>query len=294
MRYLGGGSIEGQIHLALAEAVGGAAALVAVPWLVSLLFKKPHRFTVRFVGVLGMFLVSWYGLKGRSKSAAEFLGEVATQSDQWKKDAKYQIETKGIFEVDLIKAEKTAAALQEKATKLDGKSKALAEAILSVNDEIREYATIYETARKKFLQAGGADAFTLTSLDEIQTREKIAIEVQVANAGLLDYLQGIDGRLGLALSQAGIAAQEAEDAIRSYKRGANIEAVLAIRELDMKSAEEAAAVISLLRNEFGKWRIKGNAVLFDRSAAAAEFNAVVERIDDIVNKQTQLQKALVK
>ena len=69
---------------------------------------------------------------------------------------------------------------------------------------------------------------------------------------------------------------------------------MAIRELDMKSAEEAAAVISLLRNEFGRWRIKGNAVFFDRSAAAAEFNAVVERIDDIVNKQTQLQKALVK
>jgi hypothetical protein len=274
--------------------VGVAVALIAGPLLISALFKKSHRFLVRLVGLITMFVLNWYWLNERSKPAAEFVKEVENQRDQWKNDLKEQLDSNGIIQLDLSKSDKTAAALEERARKLDGKPKAIAEALLSVNSKMRALATRYEIATKNFTEAGGADASTMQTIEQIQSRENLAIEVKEANSSLIEFLSEIDIYLNSALSKAGLTLEESENAIQSYKKGANIDIVLAIRKLDMQITKDMIMVFNLLKREFGNWRTQGKNVIFDRSLAATNFNAVGKRIDDAFNKQVQLQKQFVR
>ena len=294
LRYLGGDRIAGTPSLAISEAVGVAVALIAGPLLISALFKKSHRFLVRLVGLITMFVLNWYWLNERSKPAAEFVKEVENQRDQWKNDFKQQLDLNGKIQVDLSKADKTAAALEEGARKLDGKPKAIVEAMLSVDSKMRALATRYEIATKNFTEAGGATASTMQTIEQIQSRENLAVEVKEANSLLIEFLSGIDIHLNSALSKAGLTLEESEDAIQSYKKGANIEIVLAIRKLDMQITKDMIMLINLLKREFGNWRTHGKNVIFDRSIAATNFNAVGKRIDDAFNKQVELQKQFVK
>ncbi len=207
---------------------------------------------------------------------------------------KEQLDSNGVIQLDLSKSDKTAAALEERARKLDGKPKAIAEALLSVNSKMRALATRYEIATKNFTEAGGADASTMKTIEQIQSRENLAIEVKEANSSLIEFLSEIDIHLNSALSEAGLTLEESEDAIQSYKKGANIDIVLSIRKLDMQITKDMIMVFNLLKREFGNWRTQGKNVIFDRSLAATNFNAVGKRIDDAFNKQIQLQKQFVR
>jgi hypothetical protein len=181
-----------------------------------------------------------------------------------------------------------------KANNLVGDEKVIVHSIMSVNGQLSELATRYERASKSFSDAGGTDASTLNTLKEIESRKKLALEAQETSAAFLKFLWDIDARLASALSNAGISEQKATNAIKAYRKSGAIDAILAIRELDVKLTEEILKVINLLEREFGKWRIKGNSVLFEQKSAADQFNVAGKRIDDLTKKQIELQKALIK
>ena len=262
--------------------------------LISFIFKKGSRFSIRVVGLCLMIFLNWLAVEGRSKPAAEFVSEVNERRADWKKDVAEQLQSKGVYEVDLAKAEKAMDAVKGKTQKLDGKAKVMGEAIFSVNDQMLVLAKVYEAARKQFVDSGGTDASSIRTIDQLDAREKVIKDFGQANEGLLKFLQGIDSYLNNALVNVEVTPQQRSDAIQDYKKGASLEVLLAIRELDQEVANDSLAVMNLLRKEWGKWKVHGNAVLFDRGSAATEFNSILGRITAAGEKQVDLQRRFTK
>jgi hypothetical protein len=280
--------------LALAEATGGALVLLGVPALISLLFKKSSRFALRLVGLCIMAFLNWLAVEERAKPAADFVSEVNERRADWKKDVAEQLESKGVYEVDLAKAERAMDAVKQKTRKLDGKAKDMGKALFSVNDQMLVLAKRYEAARKEYVESGGTDASTIRTLGQLEAREKVIRDFGVANDALLKFLQSIDTHLSAALANMELTAYQRTEAIQNYKKGASLEVLVAIRELDQQVANDSLAVVSLLRKEWGKWRVQGNDVLFDRGSAANEFNSVLGRITAAGEKQVELQRHFTK
>ncbi len=294
LRYLGGDGIGKTASLALADAMGGALVVLGVPVLVSFLFKVESRFAVRLVGLCVMSFLNWLGVEERAKPAADFVSEVNARRADWKKDVAEQLQSNGVYRVDLVKAERTLDAVKQKAQKLDGKAKEMGEALFSVNDQMLILAKRYESARMRYVQSGGTDASTIRNLEQLESREAVIKDFGQANEGLLKFLHGIDAHLNAALDKVELTSQQRGQAIQNYKKGASLEVVLAIRELDQEVANDSLAVMNLLRTEWGKWKVQGNAVVFDRSSAATEFNSILGRIAAAGKKQAELQRRFAK
>lgn len=294
LRFLGGDSVGRTASLALAEAIGGSFVFLGIPVLVSFLFPKRGRFAVRIIGLSMMLFLNWLAVADRAEPAAEFFSEVNDRRVEWKKDVSAQLESNGFYEPDLTKAERAMKAVKEKAQKFDGKTKAGVTALFGVNDQLLVLAQSYETQRKRFLDSGGTVASSIRTLEQLEAREAIIASCGKANGDMLRFIQDIDARLEAALANVDWTPDQREEAIQGYKKGASLDLVLGIRGLDQQVLEASWAVMSLLRKEWGRWRIQGDAVVFDSSAAAKEFNLLLGKIATAGKEQSELQRRLAK
>ena len=225
-------------------------------------------------------------------AVADFFSEVNERNADLKKDMAEQLESKGVYEVDMAKAGRAMDAVKGKIQKLDGKGKEVGEAIFSVNDQILVLAKRHEAAVEKYVESGGTDASTIRTLEQLEAREKVIKELGESNDALLNFIQSIDVHLDAALANKELTPHQRTEAIQGYKKGANLEVVLAIRELDQQSVNDSLDVVSLLRKEWGRWRVQGDSVLFDRGSAVIEFNSILERIAVAGEKQSELQRLI--
>jgi hypothetical protein len=194
---------------------------------------------------------------------------------------------------DLARAERAMEAVKQRTRGLDEKSRTVGEALFVVQDEMLLLAKKYETAAKAYRDGGGLDISEIRTVEQLGAREALVVSVGKANDDLLSFCRNIDTRVTTALAGIEMAPYERDEVGRNYKKGASLELVMQIRQLDEEITRDSAAALRLLRQQWGKWKLHGGTVRFDRASIVSDFNSLLGRIAAAQAKQVELQRQIV-
>ena len=137
----------------------------------------------------------------------------------------------------------------------------------------------YEAAMDELNDAGGADPSSLTSLEEIARREKLARQFQDANRAVTQFYQDLEKNFRSEINREKLSDSVKTEVAAAFARGASIEANLTLREHDRLIAEAVLEVLSMLRLKWGGWSLqKDGGLTFEQDAVLGEYLAFQEKI----------------
>jgi len=151
----------------------------------------------------------------------------------------------------------------------------------------------HEQALQKFNQAGGIDAGTLKSVQDIDDRLELVAQWQPITERFIQVVNGMTADLDRRLTAAQLPPQVAQAAKNGFssKWGKNKEQVLKIREMDRQLLGDFHTMLTLLREHWGQWKIDQDGRLrFDNNTVLVQYQAVNNQMQETAAAQEALQK----
>lgn len=187
-------------------------------------------------------------------------------------------------------AERTAQAIEKAAEAGDTDMQAMTRMLRRVKEPVVEL----ERLTGEFREAGAVRAETLDSLATIDARRELLGRVRAQAERVRDLQKNFVADSEAELRSGG-AAPEILDGFLAQARDqkARLDAMLELRESDVRYYAICDQVLELFRDRFGAWRIdpRDRALTFDDPADLAAFNAAKKALRDEIDAQERLEAA---
>lgn len=159
--------------------------------------------------------------------------------------------------------------------------------------EGQEAAGEADKAAGAWLDAGGNDVDASTTLEVLNKRIALLEEAEKWSDRTKDYLEQMPERFDEALKARGLSDKERREAVAGMVHGAGpVRGVAArFRACQSRVFAKSREVTTMLRDNFGKWSVKGDQLTFDGApeGTAAKYN----QLQDELVKEAQNEAAIV-
>lgn len=149
--------------------------------------------------------------------------------------------------------------------------------------------TEYERALAKFFEAGALDVSKVRRIEELERRIESARNARDASARFADAVYKSEERFANDLRAQGVSAGAVVDARVGFRKGADV--VLQSCDMDRRALAASMQLLELLRQSWGAWAVDQieDFVIFEDDATSERYNHLVARIDELYERQEQLQ-----
>lgn len=177
-------------------------------------------------------------------------------------------------------------------TKVSPKTRAALEVGMKVINPVLDGGIAYTGAVQKYMEAGGFDYTSATTAEIIDRRLVQLTELEKLNAGLLKRALSIDTDIEAVLKTSKLSAGEKAGFLKGFQSSTagRLGAMRAVRTLDTQLYVEVRGIYTHLREQLGKWSIKGGELSFTDEAQIPIYNARIERINVIAERQDVAQR----
>lgn len=262
-----------------------SAVIALVVWLVTRRFK-PKAWVWTFAGVMLAFgALTIIGAKG----AADRRGHAALQNLRREMAAAKQGQPGAAGPADFDRVVRAADDLAASAGTKDKPIARLTADFVKYNSQIARGS---HEAVQRFQKTGGINASTIKSKEDCDARIAAAGEYDLAARGQLDQARRIDAELDRLASLHGVSGVEVEQLKQGIHSSGQNERVVRVREIDVELAGVFSDYLTLLRDNWGKWRVEEGKVLFSVPGILPRFNGFVARVQELSAEQIKLMGEL--
>ncbi len=182
--------------------------------------------------------------------------------------------------------------LTEVMGKLSPKSRAAFEVSMKVITPLMDGGIAYSGAMQKCIKAGGFDYTSATSAEIMDRRLEQITELEKLNDALLKRASSLEADIDAVLKESKLSASEKASIRQGFQSstGGRIGALRAVRTLDAKLYVEVRGIYKQLREQLGKWSVKDGELSFTDDAQVPIYNARIERINVIAERQDVAQR----
>ncbi|MET0261914.1 MAG: hypothetical protein ABW223_03375 [Rariglobus sp.] len=184
------------------------------------------------------------------------------------------------------------ALIADVTNKVSPKSRAAFEVSMKVINPLMEGGITYTSAVQKYIDAGGFDYTSANTAELIDRRLGQLAELEKLNAALLKRASSLDTDMDAVLKASKLSAADKQAFLSGFHSSSagRLGAIRAVRNLDAKLYVEVREIYGQLRGQLGKWSVKGGELAFDDDAQVAIYNARMERINVIAERQDAAQR----
>lgn len=166
------------------------------------------------------------------------------------------------------------------------------EAMGQVMRRLQKPLARYNEAADLFMNAGGIDPATLTDAETIAKRLEMADEFDLANDALTATYADLERDMRARLKAMSMSDKEADFLIGKWRQGARPDLMARVRESDRVIAEKSRKMLSILKDNFGRWSYSDDTILFDDDAVLEQYNACAIELDNAAVEQEQAQREI--
>jgi hypothetical protein len=176
--------------------------------------------------------------------------------------------------------------------KVSPRSRAAFEVTMKVITPLMDGGIAYSGALQKCINAGGFDYTSATSAEIIDRRLAQVAELEKLNESLLKRAVSLDADINAVLKASKLSAGDKASLLQGFQSstGGRIGAMRAVRTLDAQLYAEVRGIYGQLREQLGKWSVKDDVLSFSDDAQATIYNARIERINVIAERQDVAQR----
>jgi hypothetical protein len=197
---------------------------------------------------------------------------------------------------DMARIEKLQKQMQELMTetmgKVSPKSRTILEVSMKVINPLIQGGIVYSGEIQKFKEAGGFDYTSATSAEMIDRRLAQLAGIESLNEDLRKRALSLDADIEAVLKASDLSAGEKAGFLKGFQNssGGRMGAMRAVRTLDANLYVEMRGIYGQLREQLGKWSVKEGKLSFEDGAQVAIYNARLERITVIAQRQDVAQR----
>lgn len=184
------------------------------------------------------------------------------------------------------------ALLADTMSKVSPRSRAAMEVSMKVLGPLMEEGVAYSEAVQKYTDAGGFDYASASSAEIIDGRLELLAELEQLNEGLIKRAASLDADIDAVLKASKLNAADKAGFMKGFQAstGGRLGALRAVRTLDARLYGEVRGIYGQLREQLGKWSVEDEAIAFEDDAQVAIYNARLERINVIAERQDVAQR----
>jgi hypothetical protein len=277
----------------ISYAMGTFIALILFPGLLSwIAFRLGKRSQLLgncvFCILIVLLTVSTITQLARTHAARRIL---QSSQQRIRDQALHQIQEHGYYVPSEGDVAAAVNALHDSASKSTDRNAILAEAGAKALESTHLAVTAYAKLVKEFHEKGALDPATLTSLDAVQARRKLAESLLAADKELGEAVRRMPQVFRSDLLSRGIPDSEADTAARGYSEGAKLPIQIEVRAASQDSCETLVAIFALLEGKWTQWQSsESGQIAFVEEQDAELYNSLVNRLNHSEQKAVQLQQ----
>lgn len=224
----------------------------------------------------------------------EAMSEFREASQEIRQDMKDKLGSEDTVEGASAKAQQMQDAMGKTASKLTGDAAKSFRAGERLMGAMKEKVANYETAFKGFVSPGGSEPKSLTSETVIESRLGLLRAFEARNQEFADFLKTAEGAFRAELEKESFPPARIEETAKGFRDGGNFPTLIAIRATDSELCTVMTKYLTLLKTEWGKWKVnEEGAILFQNDGAADEFMGYAKQLQDIAARQAALQEKVL-
>ena len=220
--------------------------------------------------------------------------ELTAVSDKINNEMRDKIGKEDTVEGSAEKARQIEEAMGRAASKASGDEAKGMRAAQHLMGAMQSFVANYEKAYSAFGSKGGVEPGSFKSDADIDERLVLLKAFSSANDEFMGFLKGVDGRFRTELAKENVSAKTADEMAKGFYHGGNIDKLIAIRGTDQDLCATMDKYLQLLKREWGNWETKDGAVVFKHTGVVQEFNGYAKRIQEVANRQMELQQQILK
>lgn len=176
--------------------------------------------------------------------------------------------------------------------KVSPKTRAVLEVSMKVINPLMDGGIAYTGAVQKYMEAGGFDYTSATTAEMIDRRLEQLAGIERLNADLIKRSASLDTDIEAVLKASKLSDGEKAAFLKGFQSstGSRLGAMRAVRTLDTRLYVEVRGIYGQLREQLGKWSVKDGELSFTDDAQVAIYNARIERINVIAERQEVAQR----
>ncbi len=243
---------------------------------------------------LGLFAMGLaMNLAGNRSQVNQGLAELDRQVERLHELNREQIESGEMRPEAVERIQDMAKVMEETASKGTQREAASMQAMASVLRDAAAHMQTYQSAFDAFNAAGGIDAATLKTLEQIDERLKLLAALDEANEKLDVFHDEAPAELRKKMIDAKVSSDEVIKVHGGFMKTYPLELLKGIRQTDRTICAEAKTMLTTLHDQWGRWRVEGEELLIDDDAAMTTYNRAFESLMAAADKQHQLQQEVL-
>ncbi len=224
----------------------------------------------------------------------EAMQEFTTVSEGINKEMQAKIGKEDTVEGATEKARQIEEAMGKAASKSTGDDAKSMRAAQRLMGSMQTQLAAYEKSYSSFSSTGGLEPKTLAADGAIEERLVLLKSFETANNDFTEFLKGVDGKFRAELARENFPASKTDEMVRGFRQGGHVDMLLAIRGTDQELCAAMGGYLQLLKTERGKWKLnEAGSVIFQNTGAADEFNRYATQIQEVAERQAELQKKVL-
>jgi len=251
-------------------------------------------------GIIGIGLIGAGGfffyknvVQKRAKNQ-QAMKELTAVSDQINQEMRDKIGKEDTVDGAAAKAKEIEDAMGRAASKASGDEAKGMRAAQHIMGAMQTFVANYEKAYSAFGSKGGVEPGSFKSDADFDERLALLKTFSSANDDFMGFLKGVDGRFRAELAKENVGVKTADEMTKGFYKGGNIDKLVAIRATDQDLCATMDKYLQLLKREWGNWETKEGTVVFKRAGVIEEFNGYATHIQEVANRQMELQQQVLK
>ena len=187
--------------------------------------------------------------------------------------------------------ERSAAVMEKAGERLQGSVSSMMLAVAEAYRELLPAARSYDAAWIAFSGAGGVDASTIESREQIAERTTLAGNALAASRAFRKAVESFPATAETRVRAVPASDSEKRDFIAGMSAGLG-RFVRSLRTVDhdVEAAEIMIEMFRLLDREWGRWRVNGDELGFENAAALEPYDKLANRLQAVLGEQQRIAK----
>jgi hypothetical protein len=145
----------------------------------------------------------------------------------------------------------------------------------TLTDAIDQLAKASDAAEKA---CGGFDPVTLTSLNDISTRQAAITALRGTQSDMVTYLQNYAAHGQDAMAKDNFDPTAEATAIASARQAAHVDQLITVWQLKEKLSDDHLDRLDFLSKNWGHWSVQDGKLLFQDEATLSAYHVFVQNI----------------
>lgn len=277
-----------------AEILGGAIVLLLVG-LFGLSFRGKTAAWVGIVLVGAVAYVSYLGQEEGNRPKREAVQQMQRDKEAIAIAARQSYQKTGLTNVDPLLVRQLLKDISENASLVDGDAKGASDSLVEV---MTEYVDRSEVMRKVMTEIATNDFMTVRENDSPKTIDQRLKKLEAMHSAVNElqvYVRDIDVRLKGSLARRNLAPLVIKAITDRFVQKMQWDVVQEILRVNLRNAEAHTRRFEILKEQWGKWKLRESTVYFEDPIALQEWNDLGRTLFELTERRSVLdQQVLMK